>query len=39
MTYYIIDREGNFITTEKDEKVAEIIATELGGFYTTLEED
>lgn len=36
-TYFIIDGNGNFVTTEWDEKIAEIIATELGGYYTKVE--
>lgn len=32
-TYYIIDAQGNFVTTDTDEVIAKAIATELGGVY------
>lgn len=33
MRYYIIDAQGNFITTETDEVIARAIAEEIGGDY------
>ena len=32
-TYFIIDAQGNFVTTDTDEVIAKAIATELGGDY------
>lgn len=38
MTYFIFDANGNFITTECDERIAQAIATELGGDYAEVED-
>ena len=32
MTYYIINEMGEFVTTETDKLIAELIASELGGY-------
>ena len=39
MRQYVIDAQGNYITVEAIEMVAEAIATELGGEVIALEEE
>ena len=39
MTYYILDAQGNLVTTDTDKVIATLIAEELGGEVVTIQQD